>query len=43
MTGWLTEGEAFSNFGIEDECELKLPEEDGAVVRAAASGLYIPM
>ena len=40
MTGWLTEGEAFGNFGIEDECELKLPEEDGAVVRCLRQDLH---
>ena len=32
--------EAFGNFGIEDEGELKLPEEDGAVVRCLRQDLH---
>ncbi len=40
MTDWLTGGEAPGNFGMETEVELKLPEEDGAVVRCLRQDVH---
>lgn len=39
MTGWLAEGEAPSGFGIDRDCELRLPGEDRATVRYVRHGL----
>ena len=40
MTDWLTAGEAPGNFGMETEVELKLPEEDGAVIRCLRQDVH---
>ena len=40
MTDWLTGGEAPGNFGMETEVELKLPEEDGAVIRCLRQDVH---
>lgn len=40
MTSWLESGEAPENFTIETEVDLKLPEEDGAMVRCVRQDLH---
>lgn len=40
MTTWLTSGEAPANFCMDSECELKLPEEDGAMVRCVRQDVH---
>ena len=40
MTSWLTSGDAPANFSMDYECELKLPEEDGAMVRCVRQDVH---
>ncbi len=40
MTDWLTAGEAPGEFDMDTEVELKLPEEDGAVVRCLRQDVH---
>ena len=42
MTEWLINNETPSGIGIEDECELRSPEEDGGIVRCKKHDLGLP-
>jgi len=42
MTEWLLNNSAPKNFQIEDECELRSPEEEGAIIRCKRHDLALP-
>lgn len=42
MTKWLTNNETPKGITIEDECELRSPEEDGGIVRCKKHDLALP-
>ncbi len=42
MTGWLMENKAPDGIQIEDECELRSPEEEGGIVRCKNHDLALP-
>lgn len=42
MTGWLMENKAPDGIQIEDECELRSPEEEGGIVRCKNHNLALP-
>ena len=42
MTAWLSENQAPGGFQLEDECELRSPEEAGAIVRCKRHDLCVP-
>ena len=42
MTGWLLNNEAPHDITIEDECELRSPEEAGGIIRCKRHDLALP-
>jgi recombination associated protein RdgC len=42
MTGWLLNGRAPEDIVIEDECELRSPEEEGGIIRCKRHDLAVP-
>ena len=43
MTQWLIEKSAIPNdLVVEDECELRAPEEEGGIIRCKRQNLYLP-
>ena len=42
MTEWLTTGQAPKDISIENECELRSPEEDGSLIRCKRQDLSAP-
>jgi recombination associated protein RdgC len=42
MTEWLINGQAPDDITIEDECELRAPEEEGGIVRCKRHDLSLP-
>lgn len=42
MTAWLSTGAIPDNIAIEDECELRSPEEDGGIIRCKRHDLAVP-
>ncbi|MDD5411830.1 MAG: recombination-associated protein RdgC [Methylobacter sp.] len=42
MTGWLINNEAPADITIEDECELRAPEEEGGIIRCKRHDLSLP-
>lgn len=42
MTRWLTEGGAPADIALENECELRAPDEEGAIVRCKKHDLFVP-
>jgi recombination associated protein RdgC len=42
MTAWLTHNQAPDDITIEDECELRSPEEEGGIIRCKRHDLSLP-
>ena len=42
MTQWLTNHQAPNDVNIEDECELRSPDDEGAIIRCKRHDLSLP-